>query len=268
LGSLETVRIHVVSDVHGNADALARAGDSADALIVLGDLLDFVDYHDYSGGIFGEIFGPDAVAKFAELRRSTVPTEAGAYVRSLWASVEDPRRRVQEAIRDQYAKLFAAMTAPTYVTPGNVDAPALWSEFAGEGITVLDGEVTEIAGLRFGFVGGTVLAEGAKLRPGMGWTPYLRSQADFAEGVSRLRDIDVLCSHVPPAIPELTYDVVARRAELGSSALLDCIDRQRPRWSLFGHVHQPLAQRVRHGGTECVNVGHFQRTATPYVLHV
>ena len=32
------MRVHVVSDVHGAADALARAGDGADALVVLGDL--------------------------------------------------------------------------------------------------------------------------------------------------------------------------------------------------------------------------------------
>jgi hypothetical protein len=31
-------------------------------------------------------------------------------------------------------------------------------------------------------------------------------------------------------------------------------------------VHQPLAQRVRIGRTECVNVGHFAGTGTPYLL--
>jgi Icc-related predicted phosphoesterase len=67
-------------------------------------------------------------------------------------------------------------------------------------------------------------------------------------------------------VPELTYDVVARRAELGSTALRALIDEQQPRWSLFGHVHQPLAPRVRIGKTECRNVGHFKETGRPYVL--
>lgn len=31
-------------------------------------------------------------------------------------------------------------------------------------------------------------------------------------------------------------------------------------------LRQPLAPRVRLGRTECVNVGHFQRTAVPNVL--
>ncbi|MCU1650907.1 MAG: metallophosphoesterase, partial [Pseudonocardia sp.] len=47
------MRVHVVADVHGNSDALARAGEGADALIVLGDLIDFVNYDDHRAGILG-----------------------------------------------------------------------------------------------------------------------------------------------------------------------------------------------------------------------
>jgi Icc-related predicted phosphoesterase len=71
---------------------------------------------------------------------------------------------------------------------------------------------------------------------------------------------------VPPAVPELAYDVVTRRAEGASAALLDVVRRDRPRAALFGHVHQPLAPRVRLGRTELVNVGYFRRTGRPYVL--
>jgi Icc-related predicted phosphoesterase len=60
--------------------------------------------------------------------------------------------------------------------------------------------------------------------------------------------------------------VVARRSEIGSEALLDLIREQRPRWSVFGHVHQPLTARMRVGTTECRNVGHFKETGLPYVL--
>ncbi|WP_130344533.1 metallophosphoesterase family protein [Herbihabitans rhizosphaerae] len=261
------MRLHVVSDIHGNAEALARAGDGADALVVLGDLIDFVDYHDHSKGILGAVFGAERVGRFAALRRERHHGEAAAYARSLWAELGDASTVVEEAIREQYATLFAAMSAPTYATPGNVDVPALWPEYAGEGVRVLDGEVAEIGGLRFGFVGGALLPRGAVLRraPGV-WRPYLRTEADFAGSVDALDAVDVLCSHIPPDVPELTYDVIARRAEYGSAALLKLIHAQRPRWSLFGHVHQPLAGRARVGRTECVNVGHFQRTERPHVL--
>lgn len=259
------MRVHVVSDVHGNVEALARAGDGADALIVLGDLIDFVDYHDHGGGILGAVFGAEKVGEFARLRRER-PAELPAFSRALWGSLGDPQAIVAEAVREQYGRLFGAMTAPTYATPGNVDTPDLWPEFAGEHVHVLDGEVAEIGGLRFGFVGGALLPPGVTARkPGV-FRPYLRTEEDFATGVAALTDVDVVCTHIPPDVPELTYDVIARRSEFGSPSLLDLIMKQQPRWAVFGHVHQPLAPRMRVGFTECANVGHFQRTRRPYVL--
>ena len=49
-------------------------------------------------------------------------------------------------------------------------------------------------------------------------------------------------------------------------ALLEAIKATRPRYSIFGHVHQPLARRTRIGVTECLNVGHFRATGAPFVL--
>jgi Icc-related predicted phosphoesterase len=259
------MRVHVVSDVHGNAEALARAGEGADALVVLGDLIDFVDYHDHGGGILGAVFGAEKVAEFARLRRER-PSALPAFSRAMWESLGDPQEVVAEAVRAQYAGLFAAMTAPTYATPGNVDTPDLWPEFAREHVHVLDGDVAEIGGLRFGFVGGALLPPGVTARrPGV-FRAYLRTEEDFADAVARLSDVDVVCTHIPPDVPELTYDVIARRSEFGSPSLLDLIVKQQPRWSLFGHVHQPLVPRTRVAYTECANVGHFQRTERPYVL--
>ena len=78
--------------------------------------------------------------------------------------------------------------------------------------------------------------------------------------------VDVLCAHIPPAVPDLLYDVEARRLERGSEALLDAVRDTQPGLVLFGHVHNPLARRTRIGRTECVNVGHFRASKTPYPL--
>jgi Icc-related predicted phosphoesterase len=260
------MRVHVVSDIHGNAEALARAGEGADALIVLGDLLDFVDYREHHKGILGALFGAEKVGVFARLRREGTREDTVAFSRSLWASLEDPGAAVDEAIRSQYATLFAAMSTPTFAVPGNVDAPALWPEFAREGVRIVDGEAVEIGGLNFGFVGGALLPDGVVPRRNGVWRPYLRTREEFDASVKALADVEVLCTHIPPALPDLTYDVVARRSELGSAALLELITIQQPRWSVFGHVHQPLAARTRVGKTECRNVGHFKETGEPYVL--
>lgn len=257
--------MHVVSDVHGNAEALARAGDGADALIVLGDLVDFVDYGDPAGGILGRVLGPEASAEFGRLRSNGAPGELMAFARQAWSRFPDPGAVIAEAIREQYDVLFAAMPAPTYAIAGNVDMPELWDAYARPGLHLVDGRVVTIGGLRFGFVGGAPLRSGFVRRRGP-WQPYLRPAEEFAEAALALEQVEVLCSHVPPAVPDLAYDVRSRSPESAAPALLEVIHRDRPRAALFGHVHQPLAARARVGHTECVNVGYFRRTGTPYVL--
>ncbi|MBD0743235.1 metallophosphoesterase [Streptomyces sp. CBMA152] len=251
------MRVHVVSDVHGNTEGLAKAGDGADALVCLGDLVLFLDYADHSRGIFPDLFGVENADRIVALRTARRFEEARDLGRSLWAGL-DREAAIESAVRRQYAEMFAALPTPTYATYGNVDIPSLWSEYAGPGTTVLDGQRVEIGGRVFGFVGGG-------LRTPMR-TPFEISDEEYAAKVEALGEVDVLCSHIPPEVPELVYDTVARRFERGSRALLDAIRRTKPRYALFGHVHQPLARRVRIGRTECVNVGHFAATSKPFAL--
>ncbi|MEV6565084.1 metallophosphoesterase family protein [Streptomyces kronopolitis] len=256
------MRVHVVSDVHGNSRDLAAAGEGADALVCLGDLVLFLDYADHSRGIFPDLFGSENAGALVELRTARRFEEARALGRRLWGEFDHTGASresvIEEAVRRQYAELFAAFPAPTYATYGNVDIPRLWPEYARPGTTVLDGQRVEIGGRVFGFVGGGLTSP---MR-----TPYEISDEEYAAKIEAVGEVDVLCTHIPPEVPELCYDTVARRFERGSAALLHAIRTTRPRYSLFGHVHQPLARRVRIGGTECVNVGHFNATGTPYVL--
>jgi Icc-related predicted phosphoesterase len=252
------VRVHVISDVHGRADALPAAGEGADALLCLGDLLLFIDYADHSAGIMGELFGSDAVRRYIELRTARRFEEARDWSRTLWATLGDPRRAIDRAVREQYARMFGAFPTPTYLTYGNVDLPAVWPEFARDGVQVLDGGTVELDGWWFGFVGGGLRTE---MR-----TPNEISDEEFAAKVAAVGKVDVLCCHIPPALPELTYDVVARRFERGSEAVLEAIHSTQPRYVLYGHVHQPLQHRMRIGRTECVNVGHFRAAGAPFVL--
>jgi Icc-related predicted phosphoesterase len=254
------MRVHVVSDVHARADALAKAGDGADAFICLGDLVLFLDYDDPAGGIFADMFGEDAALRLIALRTERRFDEAREFSQQLWTRVTDgnPRVHIERAIRAQYAELFAAMPTPAYVTYGNVDVPNLYAEYVRDGITILDGDTVTIGDRTFGFVGGG-------LRTPMR-TPYEISEEEYAAKVAAVGAVDVLCAHIPPDVPQLLYDVEARRMERGSSALLEAIRETQPSAVLFGHVHNPLARRVRIGKTECVNVGHFRGRGTPYVL--
>jgi Icc-related predicted phosphoesterase len=260
-----------VSDVHGTADALALAG-GADMLICLGDLLLFLDYADPGQGIFAELYGAEYTREYIELRTAKRFDEARRLTRQLMArngAAADPggsgpgglRASADGIIRRQYKELFEALPEPAYLTYGNVDVPEMWQEYLKPGHQVIDGGRAEAGGFTFGFAGAGLVS------------PY-RTPNEIPEDAFSAKleaavaggPVDVLCTHVPPAVPELLYDVVARRMETGSTALLEVIRQVQPRYALFGHVHQPLARRFRIGRTECVNVGHFRATRAPFAL--
>ena len=257
------MRVHVVSDVHGSTVALERSGDGADAVICLGDLILFLDYDDMSQGIFSDLFGAANTAEYVRLRTAGRFDEARTWTRRLWDEAQtrtgqDRAALLETKVREQYAALFAALPTPAFLTYGNVDVPAYWPDYLQPGHRVLDGEVVDIDGLRFGFVGGGLISPMK--------TPYEIDEQSFADKVAALGAVDVLCSHIPPALPEVTYDVVARRFEIGSQALLEYVNEVQPRMVLHGHVHQPARSRVRIGRTEVVNVGHFRGVGSPYAL--
>jgi Icc-related predicted phosphoesterase len=253
------MRVHVVSDVHGRTDALAVAGRGADALVCLGDLLLFLDYADYGQGIFADLFGEQAARSYVELRTAKRFDEARALSASLIAAkTQNGRGLFEDAIARQYAALFDALPEPAYLTYGNVDVPRMWASHVKPGHHVLDGGTVELDGWTFGFVGGGLRS--------VYRTPNEMSEEEFSAKLEAVGAVDVLCTHIPPAVPELLYDTVARRMEKGSVALIEAIKATRPRYALFGHVHQPLARRTRIGATECLNVGHFRATGVPYVL--
>src|SRR6516225_9459573 len=132
------MRVHVVSDVHGRADALAGAGRGADALICLGDLLLFLDYADYGQGIFADLFGPEATRVYVELRTAGRFDEARELSASLLAQQSESRAVLFErATSRQYAELFGALPEPAFLTYGNVDIPHMWEKFAKPGHHIL-----------------------------------------------------------------------------------------------------------------------------------
>ena len=154
--------------------------------------------------------------------------------------------------------MFGALAEPAYLTYGNVDVPRMWDDYLKPGHQVIDGGRAVVGDISFGFAGAGLISPYR--------TPNEIPPPEFAAKLDAVGAVDVICTHIPPAVPELLYDTVARRMETGSTALLEMIRRTQPRYAFFGHVHNPLARRVRVGRTECVNVGHFRATRTPYAI--
>ena len=229
--------------------------DGADALLCLGDLLLFVDYSDHGQGIFPDLFGAEAAGEFIALRTAQRFDEAREMFRRLWAGLDgDPAAHLEAAVSRQYEQLFARSRrlVPHLRQrrhPAAVGrAPAARASRAGRGAGG-----TRRLDIRF-----------CRRRAAVALPDPQRGADDvYAAKVAAVGEVDVLCAHIPPAVPELLYDTVARRMERGSQALLEAVRRNGPRYLLFGHVHQPLARRVRIGDTECINVGHFRATGRP-----
>jgi len=266
---LATVRLSFVSDIHGNIAGLADAARRAEQLVVLGDLLDYVDYYDPAGGILGRVFGEQKVSRFIALRLAGDFPALRAYNSALWESTPDPVGTLTAVVAARYREVVDAVGPDALVTLGNVDVAAVWDDVVGAELPYLDAQTVDIAGRRMGFVAGGAAKPGVAFRPpNEVWRPLIRSADDFARAVKLVGPVDILCSHVPPNLANLRYDVVPGRLEMYGPGLLESIDEHGPALSVFGHVHQPISRRTRRGRTECVNVGHFQRFPRPFEVEL
>lgn len=246
----------IVSDVHAAFDALATVARTGETLLILGDLLNFIDYRT-GEGMAAEVYGEEFVHQII-INRARGDWKAS---RSLWAQAsagreKELRSQLREAALRQYEQTREALTgAHAYVTFGNVDWPDALRQCLPEGCRFVDGEVVEIEGYRVGFVGGgsptPINALGEV------------SHEEMRAKLESLGQVDILCSHLPPAVEPLYRDVVTGQLERSSPPILEYIERFQPRWHYFGDVHQPQAQRWRIGETISTNVGYFRATERP-----
>ncbi|HEX2052562.1 MAG TPA: metallophosphoesterase [Actinomycetota bacterium] len=250
--------IKVVSDLHGAAPALAAEVAPEDTLLLLGDLINVIDYTTRDG-ILVEIFGLDAVNEVIGLRAQKRFEEA----RSVMALRRKGREaeiaaRFHQAFHKAYREVYEVLPQRTYLILGNVDSPPVAEELLPETVELVDGKVIELAGMRIGFVGGG-LPTPLKIA---GEVP----EEEYNAKLEALGEVDIICSHVPPDVPELTYDILAKRHERGSSRLLEYIRDVQPARAFFGHIHQPLCSSMHIGRTHLLNAGYFRHTRRAITL--
>ncbi|MEX2588074.1 MAG: metallophosphoesterase [Actinomycetota bacterium] len=250
--------VKVISDLHGATDALRAEVDHGDTLLLLGDLINVIDYFT-KDGILVDIFGLDAVNEVIGLRAQRRFEEA--------RSVMDLRRKGREAeVAEQfrmafekaYREVFDALPHRTYLILGNVDSASAVQELIPGNVEMVDGRVIDLAGKRIGFVGGG-LPSPLKIK---GEVP----EDEFDAKLAGLGKVDIVCTHVPPDLPKLTFDVLAERHERGSAGLARYVRDVQPQQAFFGHIHQPLCSSTHLGRTHLLNVGYFRRTHRAFTL--
>ena len=245
----------LVSDVHGAFGPLASAVSGGEPTVILGDLVNLIDYRT-NRGILADIVGRDVVAAMVTLR--TVDPDAS---HRAWREAEaerglDLRRAIAEHVAASYREMAATLDGlpmDVDVIHGNVDDPDLLRAHLPPGMRWAQGTTRVVGGERFGFAGGGV--------PRIGTAGEVDDE-EMARTLEAIGAVDVLCTHVPPAVAMLSHDVIGGPGK-GSGPVRDYLDRHRPRVHYFGDVHQPRAVRMRLGATECINVGYFRATHRP-----
>lgn len=241
----------IVSDVHDAFDALERVASTGETLLILGDLVNLIDYRTLDG-ILPDVVGRETVAELTNLRQ----INRGEAARDIWIAriAElgiDVRSEVADAMQRQYRRMHDVLDGVSaYVTYGNADDPDLLRENLPASTTFVDGDVVTIEGWTVGFVGGGI--------PKVGSSGEVSHDA-MRSKLGQIGSVDVLCTHVPPDLPMLAEDVVAGSVK-ASRPVLEYIDEYQPQFHFFGDVHQPRAMSMTRGRTHCRNVGYFRAT--------
>ncbi len=247
--------IKLVADLHGRFEDLAERVSREDILLVLGDLLDLIDWADISGIL------PEVVGRENLLGKLMAAAEEGAGAAvGLRDELLAPGggfhgellRRVGESYRS-FAGVLERIGCRAYVIFGNGDIPELLQEtLDGSPNVLLARGKFDIGGCSFGFV------------PGALYSPFMMpgemDDEAFGEQLRELGPVEVLCTHIPPRLEAATMDVVAGRPVEGSESLLRYIEENKPRILYHGHVHQPAQRELRVGETRVVNVAYYKRT--------
>jgi len=243
----------IVSDIHGAFEPLAELARGSETVLVLGDLLNLMDYRT-GEGITADILGRDTAMRIARARA------AGDFgeMRSIWseaigADADGFRAQFEANALGQYQEMHRQLEGTRgYATFGNVDRPGQLRSHLPEGWRFVDGEVLEIDGWKIGVVGGGIS------------TPLHASgevtDEEMRHKLEAIGSVDVLCSHLPPAVRPMHYDVVTGRTERASQPILEYILEHQPTYHYYGDVHQPQASSWRIGATRCRNVGYFRAT--------
>ncbi len=152
--TIPSMLIKVIADVHGDLKTVRDEAASCDVLLLLGDLINVIDYEN-AGGILGEVYGSDAVREWSILRAEGKFDESREVLRKASAGREQELRGLFFSKIDEETKAFCGdVPENVVVTYGNVDVPDLIRQYLPEAVRFVDAEVLELEGVRFGFVGG------------------------------------------------------------------------------------------------------------------
>ncbi len=147
---------------------------------------------------------------------------------------------------DDAMALLSDLQAPLVAIPGNAESYEELQAAASGSTHVLHGSGIDINGLKlFG------LGYGVPVTPFGSWSCDL-TEAHAAEILSRCETADILICHSPP---KGIADKTSAGQSVGSTAILEAIERIQPRLVFCGHIHDSWGETGHVGQTQIVNLG-------------
>jgi len=246
--------LKIAADIHGAFDQLFDLLAPEDTLILLGDYLNVIDYDDLSGMI-AEFVPKEVIKNVLDLISLQKLNEAKKLMADYSFEQEELFKTLTRMSHQQYEKLFAGLHCQVYLIWGNVDFPDVLKKHLKPNTHLVENSVIEIDKKRCGLVSGS-----PQMRYSFGMPGEL-TREEYRKQLYSLDPVDHLFVHAPPAIRDLTFDVLANRDEEGSIDLLSYIDAYKPKTVHFGHVHNPIKSFLRYNdAADLINVGHFRQT--------
>ena len=146
-----------VSDVHYQLDHLNSLPQNKGPVVILGDLVNWIDYRD-GQGIAMDVFGYDNVIKLINLRKQHKFDERKKLWRELYKTDPDKiAKKIQSAINKQYKDVFHVLKKyEVWFIPGNVDDVDIMNTYSSSSIKNVDGLIIEYDNKKIGFAGGGV----------------------------------------------------------------------------------------------------------------
>ena len=248
-----------MSDIHGEYEAMRAQLQPDDVAVLLGDYLNLIDFRTLDG-ILSEVYSREEIRKVLTLMATGDKEKARVKIRDAIGGTPEKSEQVRAMVAASYTEFFESIPCKCFMLYGNTDGPEVMKKLGATAeVELVECGVVEVDGQRFGMVSGA---------PQGPWNAGLPGEMDterYDRMVASLGPVDVLCTHYPPAIPDLTWDTLADRDEVGSAALLAYIDEHAPSIHYFGHVHHPRESCLVRGATTVFNTGFFRVSKTAVV---
>ena len=176
-----------ISDVHHGLDSLENLPSGKGPLVILGDLINWIDYRN-GDGIAKDVFGEESVTKLVELRKKHDFTRRKELWNELFSKDREVKQtKIEESIYRQYREVFDKIkNFEVFLIPGNVDSLKILEETKTNNVTNIDGEILDYKGFKIGFAGGGVPTP----INARGEIP----EEEFKSKLENLGDIDIILS--------------------------------------------------------------------------